>query len=143
MDSDNSGDLFSLVAEDAEVLLDMLIDNLRIQIELRTPVKVETLTDEIMDHLGAMPIVRQDPQWIALMAALLAAQAVQRLAYREEGLTPTADQTRVLIAIAEATGVTGVGCFSIRELAEELDLTCDEVHRHTRALVRLGMLEQM
>jgi hypothetical protein len=143
MDTENHDDSVDLAADNAEDYLDTLIDNLRDKIADRTPATVETLTDEIMDHLEAMPIVRQDPQWMPLMASMLAAVAAQRLAYREEGLTPTDDQTRVLAAMAKATDGVWAGSFWIPELARELNLTCHEVNRHTRALARLGMIENL
>ena len=138
----NYDDPVEIAADDAEDFLDTLIDNLRAKIAARTPGTVESLTDEIMDYFEALPMVQRDPNWMPLMVAILAAVAVQRLAYREEGLTPTDDQTRVLIAIAEATGRCG-GCLSIPTLAAGLELTTDEVYRHARALTRIGMPERM
>ena len=142
MTTENYDDPVDLAADGAEDLLDTLIDDLRQNIADRKPAKVESLTDAIMDHLEAMPIVQADPQWVPLMASMLAAVAVLRLAYREEGLTPTDNQSRVLIAIADATNGCG-GSLSIPDLAKQLDMTGDEVYRHARALTRLGLLEQM
>ena len=143
MNTERNDDPVRAAAENAEIFLDTLIDRLRAEITARRPTSVESLTDQIMDHLEALPIVERDPQWMPLMASILAAVAVQRLAYREEGLAPTDDQSRVLVAIAEATpGVWG-GSLSITKLATELDMTPDEVCRHARALTRLGMLERM
>ena len=96
-----------------------------------------------MDHIEGMPIVQRDPLFMPLMTSILAAVAVQRLAYREEGLEPTDDQTRVLIAIAKATECVGAASFSIPKLASDLNMTCGEVNRHSRALVRLGKLERL
>lgn len=142
MTINNYNDPVEVAADGAEDLLDTLIDDLRRKIAIRKPATVEALTDKIMDHLDATPLVQDDPQWMPLMASMLAAVATQRLAYREEGLVPTDDQSRVLIAIAEATGRCG-GSLSIPKLAVGLEMTTDEVYRHARALTRLGLLEQM
>ena len=143
MNTESDHDPVRLAADNAEDFLDTLIDNLRAQIAAGNPTTVETLTDEIMDHIEASLIVQRDPSFMPLMTAILAAVAIQRLAYREEGFTPTDDQCRVLRAIAEASQGVWAGCFSIPELASELDMTCDEVSRHARALARLGMIDQM
>jgi hypothetical protein len=118
-------------------------DYIRIRIIAGTPATVETLTDQIMDHIEASPVVQRDPLFMPLMTAILAVAAVQRLAYREEGLTPTDEQSRVLVAIAEASMDAGAVSISTPELARTLDMTCDEGCRHARALARLGMIEQM
>ena len=143
VNTESNDDPVRLAADNAEDFLDTLIDNLRAQIAAGTPTTVATLTDQIMDHIEASPVVQRDPLFMPLMTLVLAAVAVQRLAYREEGLTPTDDQCRVLRAIAEASRGVWAGCFSIPELASKLDMTCDEVSRHARALARLGMVEQM
>lgn len=140
MDPQNTDDPIDVAAHNAEDVLDRLIDSLRVKIECRQPATVESLTDAIMDHFEALPLVQRDPQWMPLMVSIFAAVAVQRLAYREEGFTPTDNQTRVLIAIAEAADRCG-GFLSIPTLATQLEMTTDEVFRHARALVRLGMLE--
>jgi hypothetical protein len=142
MNTENHNDPVDVAADNAEDFLDTLIDNLRAKIAAGSPSSVEALTDEMMDHLESMPIVQRDPHWMPLMATILAAVAVQRLAYREEGLTPTEDQIRVLRAMTEATKGAG-GFFSIPELASELKLTCEVVYRHARALARLGLVERL
>jgi len=118
-------------------------DYVRAQITAGTPATVETLTDQIMHHIEASPIVQRDPSFMPLMTAILAVVAVQRLAYREEGLTPTDEQCRVLVAIADAAEGAGAVSISTPESARTLDMTCDEVCRHARALARLGMIDQM
>lgn len=127
----------------AEDFLDAAIDDVRAKVAAGTPPTTEALADEMMDYFEAMPIVRRDFFFMPLMASILAAVAVQRLAYREEGLEPTDDQSRVLMAIAEATKGVWVGSLLIPGLANQLDMTCDEIYRHTRALTRLGMLEEL
>ena len=143
MNTESNDDPVRLGADNAEDFLDTLIDNLRAQIAADTPTTVEALTDQIMDHFEASPIVQRDPSFMPLMTAILAVVAVQRLAYREEGLTPTVDQCRVMIAIDDASKGAGAVSISPPELARTLDMTCDEVCRHVRALARLGMIDQM
>ena len=143
MNTESYNDPVRQAADNAEDTLDALIDNLRAKIASGTLATVETLADQIMDDVGAIPLVRCDPHWMLLMTAILAAVAVQRLAYREEGLTPTDEQCRVLVAIADASEGAGAVSISTPELARTLDMTCDEVCRHARALARLGMIEQM
>jgi hypothetical protein len=135
-------DPVEVAADDAEDFLDTLIDDLREKIAARKPTTVASLTDAIMDYFEALPLVQRDPHWMPLMVSILAGVAVQRLAYREEGLTPTDDQTRVLIAMAEATDRCG-GSISIPKLAAGLEMTTDEVYRHARALARLGLVERL
>lgn len=142
MTTERSYDPVDLATDDAEGFLDTLIDDLRQQIEAHKPATIDTLTDQIMDHLEAMPRVQRDPHWMPLMASILAAVAIQRLAYREEGPVPTDDQSRVLYAIAEATQGVRAASPSIPTLAAQLDMTYAEVRRHARALTRLGLLEQ-
>jgi hypothetical protein len=96
-----------------------------------------------MDHFEASLIVQRDPAFMPLMTSVLAVVAVQRLAYREEGLTLTKDQERVLIAMAEASQGVWAGSFCTAQFASDLDMTPDEVCRHARALARLGMIGQM
>lgn len=103
MNTESDHDPVRLAADNAEDFLDTLIDNLRAQIAAGTQTTVEALTDQIMDHFEASPTVQRDPSFMPLMTAILAVVAVQRLAYREEGLTPTDDQCRVLRAMAEAS----------------------------------------
>lgn len=143
MSTEHSDDPVRLAADLAEDFLDTLIDNLRAEITAGAPATVETLADQIMDHIEAMPIVRFDPHFMPLMTSILATVAIQRLAYREEGLVPTDEQERVLVAIAQATGGVGAGSISTPDLASTLNMTTDEVVRHARALARLGMIEQM
>ena len=143
MNTESDHDPVRLAADNAEDFLDTLIDNLRAQIAAGNPTTVETLTDEIMDHFEASPVVQRDPSFMPLMTAILAVVAVQRLAYREEGLTPTDDQCRVLRAMAEASQGVWAGSFCTAQFASDLDMTPDEVCRHARALARLGMIEQM
>ena len=142
LNTESHDDPGSVAADHAEDYLDALIDDLRDEIAAGAPSSVDALADKLMDHLEALPLVQRDPNWMPLMASILASVAIQRLAYRQEGLTPTEDQTRVLIAMAEATGGAG-GCFSIPELASKLKLTRDEVYRHARALARLGLVERL
>ena len=143
MSTESDHDPVRQAADNAEDFLDTLIDNLRAQIAAGTPTTVATLTDQIMDHIEASPVVQRDPLFMPLMTSVLTAVAVQRLAYREEGLTPTDEQSRVLVAIAEASMGAGVVSISTPELARTLDMACDEVCRHARALARLGMIDQM
>lgn len=143
MSTENDHDPVRQAADNAEDFLDTLIDNLRAQIAAGTPTTFEVLTDQIMDHTAASPIVQRASSFMPLMTAILAVVAVQRLAYREEGLTPTVDQCRVMIAIDDASKGAGAVSISTPELACTLDMTCDEVCRHVRALARLGMIDQM
>ena len=143
MNTESDHDPVRLAADNAEDFLDTLIDNLRVQIAAGTPTTVEALTDQIMDHFEASPIVQCDPSFMPLMTSILAVVAVQRLAYREEGLTPTDDQCRVLRAMAEASQGVWAGSFCTAQFASDLDMTPDEVCRHARALARLGMIDQM
>lgn len=142
MNTESHDDPVTVAADHAEDYLDALIDDLRDKIAAGAPSSVDALADKLMDHLEALPLVQRDPNWMPLMASILASVAIQRLAYRQEGLTPTEDQTRVLIAMAEATAGAG-GYISIPELAIKLKLTRDEVYRHARALARLGLVERL
>jgi DNA-binding transcriptional ArsR family regulator len=45
--------------------------------------------------------------------------------------------------MAEASRGVWAGSFCTAQFASDLDMTPEEVSRHTRALVRLGMIEQM
>ena len=104
-------DPVEIAADDAEDFLDTLIDSLRDNIAARTPATVDSLTDAIMDYFEALPLVQRDPYWMPLMVSILAAAAVRRLAYREEGLTlAEARAGRAVFASVSSDLMSANGC---------------------------------